>query len=163
MTSRSRLIQFLTVLQIAFLAFMIVISVREFNLPYQVIFHKPSLFFTWPQFAVGQIVSRTDKNGLVYNYTSKKCLLVKLTPEQIQYRDISNLDYFNKIPASVFVIFVNFCLVSCIWMEKLSFDYWKWREEKTGRFLVFFLNIFGTVSWDIKFKYKNKILLCHKY
>ena len=146
MTSRSRLIQFLTVLQIAFLAFMIVISVREFNLPYQVIFHKPSLFFTWPQFAVGQIVSRTDKNGLVYNYTSKKCLLVKLTPEQIQYRDISNLDYFNKIPASVFVIFVNVCLVSFIWMEKLSFDYWKWREEKTGRFLVFFLNIFGTVS-----------------
>merc|ERR1712110_910850 len=41
------------------------------------------------------------------------------------------------------IIFVNVCLIYCTWMEKPSFEYWKWRQEKTGRVLLEWLNITG--------------------
>ena len=53
-------------------------------------------------------------------------------------------EYKNYVLASI--IFVNVCLMYCIWMEKSSFDYWKMREEKTGRCSLVWLYITGLVS-----------------
>ena len=57
---------------------------------------------------------------------------------------IKESEYKNYALASIIV--VNFCLIYYTWMEKSSFDYWKWREEKTGRGLLTWLNITGLVS-----------------
>jgi hypothetical protein len=40
-----------------------------------------------------------------------------------------------QIPALVPIFIMSFGLVSCILMEKVTLDYWKWKEEKIGRFL----------------------------
>ena len=53
-------------------------------------------------------------------------------------------EYKNYALASI--IFVNVCLIYCIWMGKSSFDYWKWRQEKTGRCSLVWLYITGLVS-----------------
>ena len=53
-------------------------------------------------------------------------------------------EYKNYALASI--IFVNVCLIYCIWMGKSSFDYWKMREEKTGRCSLVWLYITGLVS-----------------
>ena len=47
------------------------------------------------------------------------------------------------------IIVVNVCLIYCTWMKKPSFEYWKWREEKTGRVLLEWLNITGLVSTNV--------------
>ena len=53
---------------------------------------------------------------------------------------------YNKVPAWASIIFVNGCLIYCTWMEKTSFDYWKQRDEKTGRYLLSWLYLSGLVS-----------------
>jgi hypothetical protein len=57
---------------------------------------------------------------------------------------IKESEYKNYALASI--IFVNVCLIYCIWMGKSSFDYWKMREEKTGRCSLVWLYITGLVS-----------------
>ena len=76
---------------------------------------------------------------------------------------IKESDY-HKIPALVSMAFINACLIYCTWMErpkeaffqpieKPNFDYWKWREQKAGRCLLWWLLIIGSVS--IKSRPKN--------
>ena len=64
----------------------------------------------------------------------------------------------KKIPALASIVFINICLIYYTWMEKTSFDYWKWREEMTGGFLLMLLNIIGTVSNDLKVSYIHALL-----
>ena len=52
----------------------------------------------------------------------------------------------HKKYALASIIVVNVCLIYCTWMKKPSFEYWKWREEKTGRVLLEWLNVTGLVS-----------------
>ena len=70
---------------------------------------------------------------------------------------------YNKIPALVSMVFLNVCLIYCTWMErpkeslfkpieKPSFDYWKWKEQKAGRCLLYWLLIIGSVSYDLKIR-----------
>ena len=66
---------------------------------------------------------------------------------------------YNRIPAFPSIVFVNVCLIYCTWIEKTSFDYWKQREEKTGRCLLFWLNISGLVS-DLTCNYSKVYYLC---
>ena len=64
-------------------------------------------------------------------------------------------EYKNYALASI--IFVNVCLIYCIWMGKSSFDYWKWRQEKTGRCSLVWLYITGQVSTKLlKSKFYKK-------
>ena len=51
----------------------------------------------------------------------------------------------KKIPALASIVFINICVIYCTWMEKTSFDYWKWRQQMTGRLLLFCLSMIGTV------------------
>ena len=51
------------------------------------------------------------------------------------------------IPALGSIFFMSICLVSCILMEKVSLDYWKWKEEKTGRVLFQLCYVIGMVRY----------------
>ena len=84
--------------------------------------------------------------GNVFNYYDAGRITM---PEASYYlcwyiRFLKESEYKNYALASIIV--VNVCLIYCTWMEKPSFDYWKWREEKTGRGLLVWLNITGLVS-----------------
>ena len=52
----------------------------------------------------------------------------------------------SQIPALVPVFIMSIGLISCILMEKVTFDYWKWKKEKTGSFLFGLCAFFSLVS-----------------
>ena len=84
--------------------------------------------------------------GNVFNYYEGGRIIM---PEASYYlcwfiRFLKESEHKNYALASIIV--VNICLIYCTWMEKPSFDYWKWREEKTGRGLLVWLYITGLVS-----------------
>ena len=86
------------------------------------------------------------------------CLFIQiLTIIQIAFLAVAFLilfgfNYEDPFPTLGFsalgsVFFMSICLVSCILMEKVSLDYWKWKEEKTGRFLFQSCYVFGMVRY----------------
>ena len=84
--------------------------------------------------------------GNVFNYYDADGITM---PEASYYlcwyiRFLKESEYKKYALASIIV--VNVCLIYCTWMEKPSFEYWKWREEKTGRGLLVWLYITGLVS-----------------
>ena len=52
----------------------------------------------------------------------------------------------NRIPVLVPFSFISIGLVSCILMRKVTLNYWKWKEEKTGRFLFKLCSFISVVS-----------------
>ena len=52
----------------------------------------------------------------------------------------------NRIPVLVPFSFISIGLVSCILMGKVTLNYWKWKEEKTGRFLFRLCSFISVVS-----------------
>ena len=86
------------------------------------------------------------------------CLFIKvLTTIQIAFLAVVFLFLFSfvyedpfpvlGIPALGSTFFMSICLVSCILMEKVSLDYWKWKEEKTGRVLFQLCYVIGMVRY----------------
>ena len=86
------------------------------------------------------------------------CLLIQvLTTIQIAFLALVFLFLFGfvyedpfpvlGIPALGSTFFMSICLVSCILMEKVSLDYWKWKEEKTGRVLFQLCYVIGMVRY----------------
>ena len=53
----------------------------------------------------------------------------------------------NRIPVLVPFSFISIGLVSCILMEKVSLDYWKWKEEKAGKVLFQLCYVIGMVRY----------------
>ena len=88
--------------------------------------------------------------GNVFNYYDADGITM---PEASYYlcwyiRFLKESEYKKYALASIIV--VNICLIYCTWMEKPSFEYWKWRQEKTGRVLLEWLNITGFVSTRVE-------------
>ena len=52
----------------------------------------------------------------------------------------------NRIPVLVPFSFISIGLVSCILMKKVTLKYWKWKEEKIGRFLFRLCSFISVVS-----------------
>ena len=52
----------------------------------------------------------------------------------------------NRIPVLVPFSFISIGLVSCILMRKVTLKYWKWKEEKIGRFLFRLCSFISVVS-----------------
>ena len=86
------------------------------------------------------------------------CLLIQvLTTIQIAFLALVFLFLFSfvyedpfpvlGIPALGSICFMSICLVSCILMEKVSLNYWKWKEEKTGRVLFQLCYVIGMVRY----------------
>ena len=99
--------------------------------------------------------------GNVFNYYEGGRIIM---PEASYYlcwfiRFLKESEHKNYALASIIV--VNVCLIYWTWMEKPSFEYWKWRQEKTGRVLLEWLNITGFVSTMVETTWKISSGLLH--
>ena len=57
-----------------------------------------------------------------------------------------------KIPPLIVMIAINVCLIFCTKMGKIPSEYWQWKKDKAGIFLIH-LNGFGYLVSKITMKY----------
>ena len=57
-----------------------------------------------------------------------------------------------KIPPLIVMIAINLCLIFCTKMGKIPTEYWQWKKDKVGIFLIW-LNSFGYLVSKTIIKY----------
>ena len=57
-----------------------------------------------------------------------------------------------KIPPLIVMIAINVCLIFCTKMGKIPSEYWQWKKDKAGIFLIM-LNFYGYLVSKITMKY----------